>query len=391
MRDEVDALGGVAREDDLARVDAALKNAADALARRLVGVGRPGAQLVHAAVDVRVDRRRSSREIASSTDSRLLRRRRVVEIDERLAVDRAREDREVGANALDVERRRCGPGARLIARRGDRSARHARGGRHAPSTSARSFASCSKSSASSASRSGSIWTPSSTWPANAWISMSRASAYGQAAGAQVEDRLVVELADRRAVRALHVVGEDLELRLGVDRRAVGQEQRAVRLLGVGLLRVLPDDDLAVEHRARRAAQDALVDLVAAAVRLRVVDRRVVVDQPVAVGEIEAVERAVAAFTVEEGGRVVADELAAERERVRREARAARGVHVQAGDVERLERLLLDLVVIDAGVLADEHLGDGVGEVGLARGADVALDEPRLAVRRPRPGACADAP
>src|SRR5436190_11352841 len=32
---------------------------------------------------------------------------------------------------------------------------------------------------------------------------------GQAARAEVEDGLVVELADRRPVRALHVVGEDL--------------------------------------------------------------------------------------------------------------------------------------------------------------------------------------
>ena len=81
--------------------------------------------------------------------------------------------------------------------------------------------------------------------------MSRASTNVEAARAQVEDRVLVELADRRAVRALHVVGEDLELRLGVDRRVVGQQQRPVGLLGVGLLRVVPDDDLAVEDGAWR--------------------------------------------------------------------------------------------------------------------------------------------
>ena len=56
VRDEVDPLGGVAREDDLAR-SAGVEERADALARRLVGVGRPLAQLVDAAVDVGVDRR----------------------------------------------------------------------------------------------------------------------------------------------------------------------------------------------------------------------------------------------------------------------------------------------------------------------------------------------
>ena len=80
--------------------------------------------------------------------------------------------------------------------------------------------------------------------------MLRASSSADAARAQVEHRVLVELADRRAVRALHVVGEDLELRLRVDLRVVGQQQRLVRLLRVGLLRVLADDDLAVEDRAR---------------------------------------------------------------------------------------------------------------------------------------------
>ena len=122
--------------------------------------------------------------------------------------------------------------------------------RHAPSTSARSRASCSNSSASSAARSGSIWTPLEHLAGERVDQHVARLGVGQAAGAQIEDRVVVELADRRAVRALHVVGEDLELRLGVDGRAVGQQQRAVGLLGVGLLRVLPDDDLAVEHRAR---------------------------------------------------------------------------------------------------------------------------------------------
>ena len=40
--------------------------------------------------------------------------------------------------------------------------------------------------------------------------------FREAPAAQVEDLLAVELADGRAVRALHVVGKDLELRQGVD-------------------------------------------------------------------------------------------------------------------------------------------------------------------------------
>ena len=46
--------------------------------------------------------------------------------------------------------------------------------------------------------------------------MARAVGLGDAAAAQVEQLLGVQLADRRAVAALHVVGVDLELRLAVD-------------------------------------------------------------------------------------------------------------------------------------------------------------------------------
>ena len=53
--------------------------------------------------------------------------------------------------------------------------------------------------------------------------------------------------------------------------------------------------------------------------------------------------------------------------MRREIRAARRVDVHARDVEaRRQALLLHLVVIEDRVLADEDLGDGVGEVRRAR-------------------------
>jgi hypothetical protein len=78
-------------------------------------------------------------------------------------------------------------------------------------------------------------------------------------------------------------------------RVVRQQQRAVGLLGVGLLRVEADDDAAVEHRLRLAGQDALVDLVAGAVRHCVIERRVRVEQALAVGQVHAVHGAVGAL------------------------------------------------------------------------------------------------
>jgi hypothetical protein len=56
-----------------------------------------------------------------------------------------------------------------------------------------------------------------------------------------------ELADGGSVRTFHIIRKDLELRFGIDRCVIRQQQRFVRLLGIGLLCVLPHKDLAVEH------------------------------------------------------------------------------------------------------------------------------------------------
>src|ERR1039458_2284168 len=45
--------------------------------------------------------------------------------------------------------------------------------------------------------------------------------FADAARLQVEQRFRVQLANRRAMRAAHIVGEDLQLGLGVDHRIVG--------------------------------------------------------------------------------------------------------------------------------------------------------------------------
>ena len=86
------------------------------------------------------------------------------------------------------------------------------------------------------------------------------------------------------MRASHVVGIDLQLGLGVDGRVFGQYQVLVRLLGVGFLRVLTDEDLAVEDRVRLARQNALIELVARAVRFCVIDRGVRIPEGLVVGE-----------------------------------------------------------------------------------------------------------
>jgi hypothetical protein len=62
------------------------------------------------------------------------------------------------------------------------------------------------------------------------------------------------------VRAGHVVGVDLQLRLGLELAVVVQQQRLADLVAVGLLRVGLHQDLALEHARSAVPQHLLEDL-----------------------------------------------------------------------------------------------------------------------------------
>ena len=98
--DQVDGLGGVAGEDDLFRARR-VEEGADFLARALVGFGRGVGEVMQAAVHIGVFGGVGMLE-AVEHRLRLLRRGGVVEIDERLAVNRHGEDRKILADAADV-------------------------------------------------------------------------------------------------------------------------------------------------------------------------------------------------------------------------------------------------------------------------------------------------
>jgi hypothetical protein len=57
-----------------------------------------------------------------------------------------------------------------------------------------------------------------------------------AARLQVEDGLLIELANRRPVRATNIVGVNLQLGFGMDCGTLGKNEVLIGLLGVSLLR-----------------------------------------------------------------------------------------------------------------------------------------------------------
>ena len=133
-----------------------------------------------------------------------------------------------------------------------------------------------------------------------------------------------------------------------------QQQVFVVLDRVGFLGVGAHDDLAVEDADRAAVENALVELMAGAVRLGVVDQGVVIDVLRAVDGVQTVEVAMAAFVVEHHVDVVAGQRAAERERMGRDGRVAPGEQLDQAGMERLQLFVLDLVELDVGVLARQR-------------------------------------
>src|ERR1700722_6102209 len=97
-------------------------------------------------------------------------------------------------------------------------------------------------------------------------------------GPEVEKRIFAKLPHGCAMAAFHVVGIDLEFRLGIDGRFLADDEVIVLLEGVCLLGVLVYKDLAVEDTGGLFEQDTLVELVTETRRLLMVDEGMVVDQ-----------------------------------------------------------------------------------------------------------------
>ena len=200
-----------------------------------------------------------------------------------------------------------------------------------------------------------------------------------AARPQVEQSIFFDLADGRTVGALHVVGVDFQLRLGVNLRVVGKQQVAVRLLGVGFLRVFVHDDAAVENPVRMAIQDSVVELAAAAVWAGVLYVHVIVEMLVIVAHEDAVDQTLSTFAGQHWVDIVADQSAAKQQRMGGNVRAAFLLNAQRRNVERVQALALDHVMRNRRVRAGKQFGRAVAEDRSAANRDVVFDDRGLAL------------
>ena len=170
-----------------------------------------------------------------------------------------------------------------------------------------------------------------------------------------------------------VVGEDLELGLGVGFRGFRQEERVRHHLAVGLLGVRAHDDLALEHRARLAIERGLEQLAARAADGRVVDHERRIEMALAARETRAEQF---------GGRLVAREIEidllarggrAGRERHSLEPRLFADAGREGRKVQRAEALVLQLDDLGGRLVGDVEAYQRVGLV-VSCIAHMALDQ-----------------
>ena len=137
------------------------------------------------------------------------------------------------------------------------------------------------------------------------------------ARAQVEESFLVNLPDSCSMRTLHVIRMNLQLRLRVDLRIVGEEQIAVGLFGIGLLCVFVHDDPAVKDTMSMIVQDSVIKLPAAAVRAGMLDQHVIIDVLMVRAEEQAVDQALASFAGQNRMHVVPHQCPTEQNGMRR--------------------------------------------------------------------------
>ena len=180
---------------------------------------------------------------------------------------------------------------------------------------------------------------------------------GDAARLQVEQLLVVEPAGGGGVPgADDLAGLDLEVRHRVGAGAVGEDQVAVELVGVGALGRGADEDVADPDRVRAVAlQGALVRDVGDAVRRLVVDEQAVLLVLAGVGEVDAegLDGPARAGVADVG--VDPDDLAAEGHDDVLEARVAADQGVVLGRGGRRRRPTPARDDGEVGAVADEDL------------------------------------
>ena len=173
----------------------------------------------------------------------------------------------------------------------------------------------------------------------------------------VEHRGVVELPHRGAVGALHVVGIDLEHRLGIHACGLGHHEVLVALVRLRLLRVVAHQYATGEGADGMLVEHVFVELVRHAVAHLMVDERVVVDMLALVGDDAAVAPALGALALEREVEHVAGHAVVQRDDIVVDAAVGLLVDIDIAHARVLRRGFLKAIEVEAGILTHISLDD----------------------------------
>ena len=111
---------------------------------------------------------------------------------------------------------------------------------------------------------------------------------GESARAHIKNLLRIHLPHRGSMSALHVVSINFQLRLGVDRGVIGEQQILVGLLGIRLVRALMSVDAPGKYTTRMIVEDAVEIFMTDTMRLGVIHHHVMINQLLTARQVKPV-------------------------------------------------------------------------------------------------------
>ena len=142
------------------------------------------------------------------------------------------------------------------------------------------------------------------------------------------------------MRTLHIIGINLQLRFGVHKRMIRQQQVVVGLLRIRLLGILVDDDPAPEDSPGMLIEHSLEQLSAITMGPYMFQCRVVVQVLPPLEQIQSVDSRQASLPIQHTPEIIASQPAAQINRKRSVVTVSILVNLVATDMEAVAAFIL---------------------------------------------------
>lgn len=181
--------------------------------------------------------------------------------------------------------------------------------------------------------------------------------FGDASCAHIEESILVELTYCGSMRALYIVGIDLELRTRNHASLVGETEVTVGLMSISLDCSITHEDSSDETCLGFPIEHVLEKLVAVAMRALMVDERDVIDFLFVVGNHHSEEVGVDMFAVEIDIDTVAGLTSSEHKLAYGGIASLLLMHIDVAQTHHILLVLLEAIHVKGGTLAYKDFCD----------------------------------